>query len=265
MPGVSALSASLAVVIGFALIQFVSGRLAASGPPMSRAWMSFAGGIAVGYVFLHLLPELAVEQARLAREWGKVVSAGYAIHLTALMGLTFFFAVERACKLVQQAGQHGATEVVLHYGSFALYNASIGYVSIHRAELGMGVLLLYLGAIGPHILLNGYALQDVHREHMRIGRWVLSLALLAGWSAGALMQMPPSAPAFFFAFLAGGVILNALKEELPTESESRLWAFLLGLIVYGSIIFLISRLHPEALEPTPTSIHCTGACLFSSG
>jgi hypothetical protein len=244
----SALLASFTVVAGLALVQLGSGRITSSGLLMNRAWLSFSGGMAVGYVFLHLLPELSAEQAILAEEWGKVALAGYAIYFTALVGLTLFFTVERICSIVHQAGRHGAAEAALHYGSFVIFNVVIGYVSIQRAELGIGVLLLFFGAIGPHILLNTYGLQDVHEDKMWIGRWALTLALLVGWGLGALLQLPAAAQSFLFAFLAGGIILNALKEELPAENESRLWAFLVGLIVYGAIIFMIVRLFSGTLE-----------------
>ena len=236
------------VVAGLALVQLGSARLTSSSLLRNRAWLSFTGGMAVGYVFLHLLPELAAEHAMLAKEWGKAAVAGYAIYFAALVGLTLFFTVERICSMVHQAGHHGTAEAALHYGSFVVFNAVIGYVSIQRAELGLGVLLLFFGAIGPHILLNTHGLQDVHDKKMRVGRWALSLALLVGWSLGALLQLPAAAQSFLFAFLAGGIILNALKEELPAENESRLWAFLVGLVVYGGIIFLIIRLFPSALE-----------------
>jgi hypothetical protein len=190
----SPLLASFAVVAGLAMVQLGSGRIP-SGLLMNRAWLSFTGGIAVGYVFLHLLPELAAEHAILAKKWGKAAIAGYAIYFTALVGLTLFFAVERICSRVHQAGHHGTAEAALHYGSFVVFNVVIGYVSIQRAELGIGVLLLFFGAIGPHILLNTYGLQDAHKDKMWIGRWVLSLALLVGWGLGAWLPAQHSATA----------------------------------------------------------------------
>lgn len=239
---------SFAAVVGLALVQLAGGHIAASRFLMNRAWLSFTGGMAVGYVFLHILPELAAEQATLAQEWGEAAIAGYALYSTALAGLVLFFTVERTCLIVHEAGHHGLAETVLHYGSFAFFNAVIGYVSIQRAEHGMGTLLLFFGAIAPHILLNTHGLQDKHKEKMRTGRWALSLALLFGWCLGALIQLSTAAQSFLFAFLSGGIILNALKEELPAESDSRLWAFLVGLVSYGAMIFLIVRLFPGTLE-----------------
>ena len=43
---------------------------------------------------------------------------------------------------------------------------------------------------------------------------------------------------FLFAFLAGGVTLNVLKEELPEERQSRFWPFLLGAAGYAALLLV---------------------------
>ena len=45
--------------------------------------------------------------------------------------------------------------------------------------------------------------------------------------------------ALLFAFLAGGIVLNVLKEELPAERESRFSAFVLGAAGYAAILLLL--------------------------
>jgi hypothetical protein len=45
--------------------------------------------------------------------------------------------------------------------------------------------------------------------------------------------------ALLFAFLAGGVILNVLKEELPEERQSRFWAFALGAGIYTVLLLAL--------------------------
>jgi zinc transporter ZupT len=45
--------------------------------------------------------------------------------------------------------------------------------------------------------------------------------------------------ALLFAFLAGGVILNVLKEELPEERQSRFWAFTLGAGFYAVLLLAL--------------------------
>ena len=41
------------------------------------------------------------------------------------------------------------------------------------------------------------------------------------------------------AFLAGGVVMNVLKEELPEERESRAWAFALGTALYTMLLLAL--------------------------
>lgn len=59
--------------------------------------------------------------------------------------------------------------------------------------------------------------------------------MLAGWALG-LATIPPVAVGFAFAFLAGAVVLNVLKEELPEQRQSRFWPFLLGAAGYAAIM-----------------------------
>jgi hypothetical protein len=41
------------------------------------------------------------------------------------------------------------------------------------------------------------------------------------------------------AFLASGVVLNALKEELPEEREGRFWAFAIGAALFAALLLTL--------------------------
>ncbi|WP_159438441.1 hypothetical protein [Edaphobacillus lindanitolerans] len=41
------------------------------------------------------------------------------------------------------------------------------------------------------------------------------------------------------AFLAGGVIMNVMKEELPKERQSSFLAFLIGVVGYTGILLAV--------------------------
>ena len=41
------------------------------------------------------------------------------------------------------------------------------------------------------------------------------------------------------AFIAGAIILNVLKEELPEERQSRFIPFILGVVLYGALLLLL--------------------------
>ena len=41
------------------------------------------------------------------------------------------------------------------------------------------------------------------------------------------------------AFLGGGVVLNMLKEEVPSERQSRFWAFAGGAVGYAALLLAL--------------------------
>jgi len=62
--------------------------------------------------------------------------------------------------------------------------------------------------------------------------------VLLGWAAGALVMLPEGMVGALLAFIAGGVVLNVLKEELPEERKSRLWAFVIGAAAYSALLLV---------------------------
>jgi len=120
----------------------------------------------------------------------------------------------------------------------AVYNALIGYLFLHRLAAGLEDLLLFFVTMALHFVVNDHGLREHHKDaYLRKGRWVLAAAVVLGWVVGLLTEIPEVAIAVLTAFLAGGVIMNVLKEELPEERESRFWAFALG-AAFHSVILL---------------------------
>ena len=54
-----------------------------------------------------------------------------------------------------------------------------------------------------------------------------------------LAEIPEVTIAVLTAFLAGGVIMNVLKEELPEERESCFWTFALGAVLYTAVLLAL--------------------------
>ena len=91
-----------------------------------------------------------------------------------------------------------------------------------------------------HFVVNDYGLREHHKHrYARIGRWALAAAVLAGSAAGLPVEIPEPALALVVALLAGGVILNVLKEELPSEREGRFWSFALGADASAALLLAI--------------------------
>lgn len=240
---------SLVSVIVLALVHIFAGKLRfLEGTPRS-AWLSVAGGVSVAYVFVYLLPDLGEAQETVSEAAGEGLAAlEHHVYLIALAGLVVFYGLERAAvsSRKRQRGASGedatSTEMFwIHVSSFAAYNALIGYLITQRGEEGQDrTLVLFAIAMALHFVATDYGLREHYKDgYHRIARWVFTVALLGGWAIGWTGEVSEAALAILLAFLAGGVILNVLKEELPEERESRFWAFLIGAGAYAALLLAL--------------------------
>ena len=240
-PNTLALTALIA--IGLALTHLFCGKLRFAPIPRNR-WLSAASGVSVAYVFVHILPELNQHQVVLKQvESGVISYLEHHVYLIALLGLTVFYGLERIANLSRQRGEEDVTSpgvFWLHIGSFSIYNALIGYLLLHREQPGITNLLLFSCAMALHFAVNDSGLREHHKHiYDRIGRWILAAAIIVGWVLGSATEIGKTAIAVLFAFLAGGIVLNVLKEELPEERESRFWAFALGAGIYTALLLAL--------------------------
>jgi zinc transporter ZupT len=145
---------TLACAVALALVHLVTPRLTfVRAVPRSR-WLSFAGGVAVAYVFMHVLPELAEHGRRL----GEQQDAEIAIYALSLAGLATFYGLERTVRQARafgrSAGAGRGRTFWLHVGSFTAYNLLIGYLLLHREDPGALSLALYFTAMALHFFTN---------------------------------------------------------------------------------------------------------------
>ena len=236
--------AALVAAISLAVLHLFAGRLRfLGGIPRSR-WLSTAGGISVAYVIVHLLPELAEYQVLIGGS--ATAPTGWSerhVYVLALIGLVTFYGVERVSRGGVHADPQGTAletgfsrAVALSFGTYALYNAAIGNLLVRRER---GVALFAL-AMGLHFLVTDYGLREHHgHAYERFGRWFLSAAIVTGAVVGYAIEVPEVVVGLLIAFVGGGTILNVLKEELPTERESRFGAFFAGAAGYTVLLLAL--------------------------
>lgn len=239
---------SFLFAIGFVLLHLFSKRLKLLKVLPRSRFLSIAGGISVAYVFLHLLPELGVFQEALQGELenGSLRFLENHIYLVAMAGLVIFYALEHSVKTSKKRNKHAPQPKTasgifwVHIASFALYNGVIGYLLVREEYEDAWGMTLFFIAMGVHFMTNDKALRATHSEdYDRYGRWLLAAAILIGWGIGAFADVHEWIISVLTAFLAGGVILNVLKEELPEERESSLLAFCTGLTSYSILLLLL--------------------------
>ena len=235
-------AAALTLALLHLYVRLLSPILSAPRSP----WLSAAGGAAVAYVFVHVFPDLCAGQETVARTgWAWVGLLDRHVFLIALAGLLVFYALERAA-ILARGGRNGPpldpSQGVfrLHLTSFALYNFLIGYLLVNRVVPGPLSLVTYAMAMALHMAANDYGLRRHFTDSYRhLGRKVLAGAVLAGWGLGALFQVHEAVLALLFAFLAGGVVMNTMKDELPLDGSGNAPAFGLGAVAYAALLLAI--------------------------
>lgn len=99
--------------------------------------------------------------------------------------------------------------------------------------------MLYGTAIGLHFFVVDHGLRVYYKAaYYQYGRWILSFGSLIGFIIGYTTEINELFLSVLFAFLAGGIILNILKEELPEQRKSSFIAFFIGAPGYSVLLLL---------------------------
>ncbi|MGE4335911.1 MAG: hypothetical protein AB7E55_08055 [Pigmentiphaga sp.] len=237
--------------MGLAAVHLFAGKLEFLTGKPRNVWLSASGGLSVAFVLLYLIPELAATQQEIEQS-GAATMLGFLEHhvyLLALAGITAFYGLERLAKSQSQpqrsakAGDRSKERVFwAHLASFAVYNLAIGYLLVNEAHSLLNLALFFV-VIALHFVVIDFSLRDHYPSvYHDKGRWLLSVAVVAGWAIGVFVEIPGFVMSVAIAFVAGGIILNALKEELPEEKRSRFWPFLLGAVLYATVVVAQARL-----------------------
>lgn len=127
----------------------------------------------------------------------------------------------------------------LSMGMFFAMNLIVGYL-LADEERAAGALALFFAAFVLRFVLTDRALHEDHQDkYDHLGRWIVTGVVLAGWALGTFAALPMMGVAVLRAFLVGGVILNVIKEEVPTERKSKFWAFALGAGLYALLLLML--------------------------
>jgi hypothetical protein len=244
---------ALVIAIVLAVLHLAAPRIRKLPFVPESATGSFAGGLAVAYVFLHLLPEIAAGNEAVGEALSDVIEPtplfDLGIFLVALTGFTAFYGLERLAARPappgRSADQHpGAGAYWLHLGSFMIYNALITYTMALRLRTGVLFAVLFTIAMGLHFILTDRGLEERYPQRFRrSGRIALAAALVLGWLLAAVAA-PTSTlvVALLTALLGGSILLNVFKEEIPTNRNSSFGWFTIGLIIFAALLALVTAL-----------------------
>lgn len=234
--------------IGLMSVHIFSKKLDFLHSDKRQRFLSLSSGVAVAYVFVLLLPELNTYQKMLENRLDNkiLILLEDHIYMMAMFGLVVFYCLELIVRKMKHVNKTAEDEEAsmrifqIHIGMFFVYNAIIGYLLVKGEYDGVLGLSFYFIAMAVHFLTNDWSLRESHKDvYDRYGRWLLSIAVLFGWAVGRFSGIPEVMVSLLAAFIAGAIILNVMKEELPEDRQNSLRAFLLGVVFFTILILFI--------------------------
>ncbi len=236
------LAIALALVHGFAaqlpIFSFI---------PRFR-WTSFAGGLSLAYVFLEIFPELSHTQEEL--QHSEILLVQYLenhVYILALMGVIVFYGLDLLALRAKSRSQstpeieHDSSAVFwIHISAFAILNVIFGYLLQDLSEHSLTACILFFIAVALHFFIIDENLREHHQSlYDKQGRWFLVGAIILGAIIGQVAHLNEAAISLVWSFLAGSIILNVLKRELPDEKDTCFWSFIGGAFVFSVLLLSV--------------------------
>jgi hypothetical protein len=234
------------IVIPIALVHLwlpaFSRRFASS----EDAWMGFAGGVALGYVMLYMLPKLSA-MTLLSRDLHP--DSHLFVHLRAylvlLAGIVLYLIIDRLDQSPRYRDKKTAR--MMDYGIHGIYHLLAGYIAIELPAPGLVTHILISVILVLHVMGMSNMLRHKRPEGYLIARWFLFVLVLLGGLMGLLTELPKPLINVTTAFLCGIIILNVISEERPNGKEGKLAWFLLGVGAFLVTMFTIVNLMGDSL------------------
>ncbi|GGI77763.1 hypothetical protein [Legionella impletisoli] len=231
-----ALLATLILIVFHYLSPWFADRL----PGKGKTFISFAGGTAVAYVFLHMLPELVeynepIGRFLMTKDWLTPFTE-LTIYIVALIGFLVYYGLELTAEHYHRADHDYWLVYSLHLGMFCLYNFLITYTMSLRAQESTSATILFTFSMALHFVLTDRKFSRLYKNLFNhLGRFILIAFLFLGWLFSVIFDpVNVVIAAFMVAFLAGSVLLNVFREELPDAGLTNYRWFL-----YGSGIIMV--------------------------
>lgn len=213
------------VALGFVAIHFWSHHLYQFIDKSEQIASSFSGGMAIAYVFIHLLPELESSE--------KVL--GSSLHFIVLIGFLLFYSMQSLVwkSNINQKNQHFwlfYIEILF----YCLYNGLLVYSLPEQFQQMFLFAVLYLISIGFHLLNNNYTLSKKYPHKFKFwGRYYLIASVVSGFLIYLLANPTKEFISdCIIAMLAGSIMFNVFYEELPSPKTSSVHWFAIGVMAY---------------------------------
>ncbi len=225
-----------------AVIHLAYPRIEALATPYKHVWVPLIGGIAIGYVFLYLMPKLAdYTQSAAAYADPSLHEFGqYRIYFYALLGFALYFAVDQS-RL--DGGGRRVGVVLVHATAFSTYSLLTGYLLANMPRGGSLPIIVGAPVLALHLVGINHQLRDWDRQVFdRYFRWLFAGAVILGWLAGDLFFIDKELLMLVTGILAGGIVANTMLEKLPAGQRHKLLPFFTGVGIFVAVAWVMRSL-----------------------
>jgi len=218
------------VLLGF--VHYFSERINIKGSNRMGA-VSFTAGILITYLFLELFPGLF--------EAGTVFSRVSLVFM--LVGFTVFHILEKF--IYQHSKSTGVLKRELkevHTLSLFVYYIVMGMVIANIGmSVGMGKATLFFIPVLLHAALSSISMSELH-DIIRVNKtlkFLLSFSVLIGILIAHYLEFVQSINNVLMGSIIGMLLYVTIVDSIPKERKGRPGYFLLGVIIYASIIAFV--------------------------
>lgn len=222
---------TFAILYFFILIHLYANKASVLGWIWHGRFLAFASGVSIAYIFIELLPKLEQGQPVLRSTFqGLLPGLDRHVYLFALLGVLFY-------QGLQSPNKGSSIGFWASMAGYMMFNIFVGASLADENNPDIQPLFLFAIAMGLHYFVSDHILREDHLYlYDKYGRWVLTSALFGGWLIGYFAEIPQSIIAIVVAFVAGGVLYNGLRYEVPQTQKKTNFSFILGALIYASIL-----------------------------
>lgn len=181
---------------------------------------AFSGGLAVAYVFLHLLPSL---------DAGHEV-VGPRIYFVALLGFVVFYGLDA---FFQPPKHTHPTRYHAYLGAFFVYDGLMVFTLGLDLPPTPILTMVFALSLALDVLNTDIELQeDYGARFAKSGRWVLLAGVAGGYALSLVRRPHPLVVDVLTAALAGFMIFHTSKGVFSVSKHSKFPAFMAGVLVF---------------------------------
>lgn len=235
---------------------YLSPKILRHLPEQGLFFSSFAGGTAVAYVFLHMLPSLVeynkpISTLLEAADWLTPFTE-LLIYIVALLGFLLYYGLDIAAEYYQETRHNRGFVYALHLAMFCLYNFLITYTMSLRVLVSVYASILFTCSMALHFVLTDRKFVRLYQYRFdHLGRFLLIFSLFLGWLCSVVFEpINVLLAAFMVAFLSGSVLLTVFREELPARGMSNYLGFSSGALCIA--VLLLGQIWLSKLEAQDT-------------